>query len=425
MPREALRQLQLVRLQETLARVTERVPFYERLFKERGIEAGDIRSLDDLRRLPFTTKQDLRDNYPFGFFAEPLSEVVRIHASSGTTGKPTPIGYTSKDIQTWAGLVARIIAAAGVTQEDVAQVSFGYGLFTGGLGLHYGLEKIGCAIVPVASGNTPRQLLVMQDFATTVLVCTPSYALYLGEMVREQGLKGKIKLRRGLFGAEPWSEGVRQRIEEDLGILAYDNYGLSEIIGPGVSGECQERQGLHINEDHFLPEVIDPDSGEVLEDGERGELVFTTLTKEAFPLIRYRTRDIAVLDPEPCPCGRTSVRHSRVTGRTDDMLIIRGVNVYPSQIEHVLTKIQGVEPHYQLIVTREGALDNLEVQVELNSSLYEQGATSRLAQRIGEELRAVLGLRAQVSIVAPGTIARSEGKARRVIDKRQLVAESR
>lgn len=411
-----MRQLQLSRLQATVARGVERVPFYRQLFQEKGIDPQKIHSLEDLPLLPLTTKEDIQTQYPYGMFAVDLSQVVRIHSSSGTKGKPTPVGYTKKDLETWAENVARIAVAAGVTAEDIVQVSFSYGLFTGGLGLHYGLEKIGCTLIPVASGNTPRQLLVMQDLGSTALVCTPSYALYLAEVVEREGLRERLSLRRGLFGAEPWSEGVRQKIEEGLGLAAFDNYGLSEVVGPGVSGECQYRNGLHINEDHFLPEVIDPGTLEPLGWGEKGELVFTALTKEAFPLIRYRTRDIASLDPEPCPCGRTPVRMSRVLGRTDDMLIIRGVNIYPSQIEHVLTQIPGVAPHYQLVVAREGGLDSLVVEVEAHPG----GATGEaLARRIEAELRGVLGLRTRVVIREPGSIPRSEGKAKRVINNRQ------
>lgn len=415
MPRQKRKRLQLARLGETLQRVASKVPFYRNLFAQRGIDPRRIRSLEDLALLPLTTKGDLQNEYPYGMFAVPFQEMVRIHSSSGTKGKPTPVGYTKKDLEMWAENVARIVVAAGVTTEDVVQLSFSYGLFTGGLGLHYGLERVGCAVIPVASGNTPRQLLVMQDLGSTVLVCTPSYALYLAEAVKQESVLGRLHLRLGLFGAEPWSEGVRQKIEEGLGLAAYDNYGLSEVLGPGVSGECLERNGLHINEDHFLPEIIDPQSEEPRGYGEEGELVITTLSKEALPLIRYRTRDITRLYPEACPCGRTTLRMARVAGRSDDMLIIRGVNIYPSQIEHVLTQIPGVEPHYQLLVTRDGSLDALEVQVEVQAPSSEH---ETWAKGIEEKLRGVLGLRTKVTVLQVGSLARSEGKAKRVIDKR-------
>ena len=423
MPREELNALQLQGLQATLARVEEKVPFYETAFRQAGVRARDIRSLDDVRRLPLTTKDDLRAHYPFGFFAVQEHEAVRIHASSGTMGKPTPVGYTRSDLGLWSEVMARIIAAGGVTADDVAQISFGYGLFTGGLGLHYGLERVGATVVPAAGGNTPRQLLLMQDFGTTVLVCTPSYALYLGDAIGARGLKDTLKLRTGLFGAEPWSESLRQRIEETLGIQAYDNYGLSEIIGPGVSGECVEKNGLHINEDHFYPEIIDPDTGKMLPEGEEGELVLTSLTKEAMPLIRYRTRDRTRLRRDPCPCGRTLVRMDRVLGRTDDMLIVRGVNVFPSQIEHVLLEVEGVEPHYQIILDRgETHLDELEVWVEVPTEVLggDPHALERLERRVTYEMRSNLGLSVRIKMVPPNTVNRTQGKAKRVVDKREL-----
>jgi phenylacetate-CoA ligase len=356
-------------------------------------------------------------------FAVPLREVVRIHSSSGTTGKPTVVGYTRNDIRIWSDLVARFLAAGGVTKDDVVQISFGYGLFTGGFGLHYGAERIGASVIPVSAGNTQRQIMIMQDFRTTALVCTPTYALYLAEVMAEMNVDPKsIALRVGLFGSEPWSENMRREIEEKLSVLATDNYGLSEVIGPGVAGECERKNGLHLFEDHFYPEIIDPETGEVLPYGEEGELVLTTLTKEAFPLIRYRTGDVSRLNPAPCRCGRTSIRMARVSGRTDDMLIIRGVNVYPSQIEQVLLEIDGTEPHYQIIVDRTGALDELEVQVEVGEGLFfdEMKKQRQLVEEIEEKLRSALSLSAKVKLVEPKTITRYEGKAKRVLDKRKF-----
>ncbi|HSH13222.1 MAG TPA: phenylacetate--CoA ligase, partial [Desulfurivibrionaceae bacterium] len=345
--REDLAQLQLERLQATLCRVASHVPFYRKKFKELAISPEDISSLDDLRKLPFTTKQDLRDNYPYGLFAVPLREVVRIHASSGTTGQATVVGYTHNDIKNWASLVARILTGAGVTKDDVVQIAFGYGMFTGGFGLHYGAETVGASVIPMSSGNTKRQIQIMQDFRTTALVCTPSYALLLADVMEEKGINpNALSLKYGLFGGEPWSEAMRREIQDKLNIIATDNYGLSEVMGPGVAGECQERNGLHLNEDHFLVEVINPETLEPVAPGEIGELVITTLTKEAFPVVRYRTRDLTRLLPGPCPCGRTLTRMQRVLGRTDDMLIIKGVNVYPSQIEEVLFDIEGTKPYY-------------------------------------------------------------------------------
>lgn len=390
---------------------------------EAGVRPEDIRSLDDLARLPFTTKDDLRQNYPFGLFAVPLNRVIRIHASSGTTGKPTVVGYTKKDLRTWAGLIARIVTMAGVRRGDIAQVCFSYGLFTGGFGLHYGLERAGVTVVPAAAGNTERHIRLMQDFGTTVIVGTPSYALYMAEVARSLGVDPRrdLRVRRGLFGAEPWSEGMRAEIEAAWGIKAFDNYGLSEVIGPGVAGECEEKRGLHINEDHFLVEVIDPETGRPLPPGERGELVFTTLTKEAFPVIRYRTRDISRLMFEPCPCGRTTIRMERVTGRSDDMLIIRGVNVFPSQIEEVITSTPGLAPHYLIIVDKKGYLDEIEVQVELSpegfSDRYKDLAS--LEEQLRNRLQATLSLTPRVKLVEFGSLERTTGKARRVIDRRK------
>ena len=372
LPREALEALQLKRLVATAERVYATVPFYKRKFDESGMKPSDIKSLRDLRRLPFTTKFDLRDNYPFGLFAVPMEQVVRIHASSGTTGKSTVVGYTRRDINSWAELMARSLSAAGAQKTDIIHNAYGYGLFTGGLGVHYGAERLGASVIPISGGNSKRQIIIMQDFGSTVLTCTPSYALFLAETAVEMGIDfKKLKLRVGIFGAEPWSERMRDEIERKLNIQAIDIYGLSEVMGPGVSIECIEaKRGLHVFEDHFIPEIINPQTGEVLPYGEKGELVFTTITKEAFPLIRYRTRDISVLYPQPCKCGRTHMRMERVSGRSDDMLIIRGVNVFPSQIESVLMNIEGVEPHYLLIVDRKGTLDTLDVHVEVNEKVF-------------------------------------------------------
>lgn len=421
MDREQLRALQLERLQSTLYRVYENVPYYRQIFDEHGVKPSDIQRLEDIAKLPFTTKDALRDNYPFKLFAVPMKDIVRVHASSGTTGKPIVAGYTKNDLHTWSNLIARIATMAGVNDEDIAQISFGYGLFTGGFGLHYGLERAGATIVPASTGNTQKQIMLMQDFGTTVLVSTPSYALYMAEAMEEMGIDpASLQLRVGLFGSEPWSESIRQEIEKRWGIMATDNYGLTELMGPGVAGECMERTGLHIAEDHFLVEVIDPETGEVLDYGQEGELVFTTLTKEGFPVIRYRTRDISVLNPEACPCGRTSVRMRKVTGRTDDMMVIRGVNVFPSQVESVLLGVDGVAPHYQLIVTKKGYLDALEVRVELLEDKFTDnyGELKAIEDTIKERLHNVLSIGAKVTLVAPKSIERTAGKAKRVIDQR-------
>jgi phenylacetate-CoA ligase len=412
-----MEQLQVARLRDCLGSIKQRVPFYREQLA--GIEPGSIQSLADLARLPFTNKQDLRDNYPFGLFAAPMSDLVRIHASSGTTGKPTVVGYTANDIETWGGLAARALSLAGVTRDDIVQNAYGYGLFTGGLGLHYGVEKLGAAVVPVSSGNTARQVMLLQDFGTTVLCATPSYALVLAEGAAEAGydLPGG-PLRVGIFGAEPWSEQMRTEIESRLGITALDIYGLSEVMGPAVAMECAHKTGMHIAEDHFIPEIIDPEASEPLPLGQQGELVFTCVTKEALPLIRYRTRDLARLLPGDCPCGRTTVRMEKVLGRNDDMLIIRGVNVFPSQIETVLLAIGQVEPHYQLVVERgDDHLDDLEVLVE---SASEPSRHMDLRGRLRTDLRNALGIGCSVTILGPGEIARSEGKAVRVIDNRQI-----
>jgi phenylacetate-CoA ligase len=426
MPREALESIQLRRLQATVARVYNATPFYRRRFDEAGVAPADIRSLSDLQKLPFTTKADLRDNYPFGMFAVPMDNVTRIHASSGTTGKPTVVGYTARDIQTWAELMARSLMAAGTRRDDIVHNAYGYGLFTGGLGVHYGAERLGASVIPISGGNTKRQVMIMKDFGPTVLTCTPSYALHLAEVAAEMGVSFRdLKFKAGIFGAEPWSEQMRREIERTLNLKAMDIYGLSEVMGPGVSIECIEAQnGLHVFEDHFIPEIINPQTGAVLPYGTPGELVFTTITKEAFPVIRYRTRDLSVLDPEPCRCGRTIVRMGRIQGRSDDMLIIRGVNVYPSQIEGVLLNIPGLEPHYMLIVDREGNLDTLEVQVEVGEKLFSETGEVKVLQeisrRISKDIKDYLGVSTKVKLVEPKTIQRFEGKAKRVIDKRTI-----
>ena len=426
LPREAMEALQLKRLQQVVQRVYHTVGFYKRSFDAAGATPDDIRTISDLQCLPFTTKQDLRDNYPFGLFAVPMSSVVRLHASSGTTGRSTVVGYTHRDIETWSELVARCFVAAGLTKNDIIHNAYGYGLFTGGLGAHYGAEKLGASVIPMSGGNTKRQLMILQDFGPTAICCTPSYALNLAEQGRAMGVDMRaLKLRVGIFGAEPWSDKMRDEIESVMDIMALNIYGLSEIMGPGVAMECQEgREGMHVFEDHFLVETIDPDTGKVLPPGETGEIVFTTLTKEAFPLIRYRTRDISRLITAPCRCGRTHFRMDRVEGRSDDMLIIRGVNVFPSQIEAVLVGIQGVEPHYQLIVDREGTLDTLEVQVEVSDALFSNADEVRVLQkierRISKDLKDFLGITAKIKLVEPKSIQRSEGKASRVIDKRQI-----
>ncbi|MCF6267571.1 MAG: phenylacetate--CoA ligase [Desulfuromusa sp.] len=423
LPREALEPLQLKRLQQTVEKVYAAVPFYRDSFDKHGIKPADIKSLNDLQRLPFTLKQDMRDSYPYGLFAVPLEQIVRIHASSGTTGKPTVVGYTRRDINNWTELMARSFVAAGTTRGDIIHNAYGYGLFTGGLGAHYGAERVGASVIPMSGGNTKKQLMIMQDFGSTVLTCTPSYSLYLAEVAAEEGIDiRKLKLKVGIFGAEPWSENMRQEIESKLNIKAIDIYGLSEILGPGVGIECIEAQnGLHIWEDHFIPEIINPETGEVLPDGEKGELVITTVTKEGIPLIRYRTRDITRLFREPCICGRTHARIERLSGRSDDMLIIRGVNVFPSQIESVLFNIDGVEPHYQLLVERDGNLDTLEVQVEVNEQTFsdEIKILQGLSNKIRKDIKDLLGVTCKIRLVEPKTITRSEGKAKRVIDNRQ------
>jgi phenylacetate-CoA ligase len=424
LPREALEALQSRRLAALVQRVWKTVPHYREQMHRAGVGPEDIKGVPDLHKLPFTTKEDLRLNYPFGLFTVPLEDVVRIHASSGTTGKPTVVGYTKKDIGTWAELMARTLAAAGAHRGDVVHNAYGYGLFTGGLGAHYGAELLGATVIPMSGGNSKRQVMVMQDFGSTVLLCTPSYALNLADVMGEMGIEpSSLRLRVGVFGAEPWSENMRDEIERKLDIKAIDIYGLSEVIGPGVATECIEKKsGLHIFEDHFIPEIIDPSTGRVLPPGEQGELVFTTITKEAFPVIRYRTKDITNLVIEECACGRTFLRMKRVTGRSDDMLIIRGVNVFPSQIEHVLMGIEGVEPHYQIVVDREGSMDTMEVHVEVGERQFsdEVKVLEKLSRRIEAELKDLLGISCRVRLVEPRGIQRSEGKAMRVIDNRKI-----
>lgn len=424
LPREALEALQLKRLKNLVERVYGAVPYYRQKMDSQGVKPADIRTLGDLRRLPFTTKEDLRLNYPFGLFAVPFDQVVRIHASSGTTGKPTVVGYTKHDIESWAELMARTLSAGGAHKGDVVHNAYGYGLFTGGLGAHYGAERLGAAVIPISGGNTKRQIMIMQDFGSTVLLCTPSYALNIADVMKEMNVDPKsLKLRVGLFGAEPWSEGMRQEIEARLNIKAIDIFGLSEVMGPGVASECiEEQHGLHVFEDFFIPEIISPETGEPVPHGEKGELVFTTLTKEAFPVIRYRTKDISRIIADPCSCGRAFHRIERITGRTDDMLIIRGVNVFPSQIEHVLMGIEGVEPHYVIIVDREGSLDIIQVQVEVSEKIFsdEVKILEKLGKRIEREIKDLLGVSCKVKLVEPKTIQRSEGKAKRVIDNRKI-----
>ncbi len=420
--RESLRELQSQRLREMIKRCYEKVPFYRKKLDEAGIKPEDIKSVDDIKRLPFTTKTDLRDNYPYGLFAVPREELIRIHASSGTTGNPTVVGYTRHDIDVWADGAARALAAAGCTTSDFVHVSYGYGLFTGGLGLHYGAEKLGAAVIPVSSGNTQRQVQILKDFGSNFLCCTPSYAAYIGETCRDMGIDTKeIALRGGIFGAEAWSEGMRENIEKLLNINAYDIYGLSEIAGPGVSYECPEKNGLHVCEDYFYPEIINPETGEVLPDGEYGELVFTCIGKEALPLIRYRTRDICALNHEKCACGRTLVRMAKPHGRTDDMLVIRGVNVFPSQIEFVLTNM-GLEPNYVLVVDRVHNLDTLEVKVEMTPEMFSDSVKNieNIERHMAAKLHTVLNISAKVTLVEPKSIARSEGKAQRIIDNRKI-----
>lgn len=423
MDRDDLRKLQGERLLETVERVYFNVPFYRRKMQEKGLGPENIRSIEDIGKLPFTTKQDLRDNYPFGLFAVPMSEIVRIHASSGTTGKSTVVGYTRTDIATWSEVMARTLTSAGANRNDFIQIAYGYGLFTGGLGLHYGGEKIGASVIPISGGNTMRQIQLMHDFGSTVLACTPSYALYLAEGIQESGIKrDEFRLRVGVFGAEPWTESMRKEIEDKLRIKAIDIYGLSEVIGPGVASECLMQEGLHINEDHFFPEIIDPETLEALPDGKTGELVFTTITKQGLPLIRYRTRDLTRLTRERCRCGRTMVRMEKCLGRSDDMLIIRGVNLFPSQVESVLLEMSEIKPHYQLIVDRVNNLDTLELKVEVDEAFFLDRISQleSLRKKIQDNLESSLGLGIKITLVEPKVLERSEGKSKRVIDNRKF-----
>jgi phenylacetate-CoA ligase len=416
-------QQQSERLCQLVERVYASVPPYRAKMDAVGISPGDIRSIDDLPRLPFTTKDDLRENYPFGLFAKPRRDIVRIHASSGTTGHATVVGYTRGDVQLWAEVVARCLAGASVSANDMIQVAYGYGLFTGGLGLHYGAELLGATVVPISGGNTKRQIQLMRDFEATVLACTPSYALHLADAMREAGVeRSELKLRVGIFGAEPWTEAMRQKIERELGIIAIDIYGLSEIVGPGVACECVERQGLHVQDDHFFPEIIDPETGASAKSAGRGELVFTTLTKEGLPLIRYRTRDLTELESAPCACGRTTTRMRKCLARSDDMLIIRGVNLFPSQVEAVMLEIPGLSPHYRLIVNRVSNLDQLTLEVEADEQVFSDSIVKleNFTLRVRKALESAIGLGIEVKLVEPRTIERSEGKAKRVIDKRRL-----
>ena len=423
MSRKDLEVLQFRRLKETVYRVYAFVPSYKEKMDEAGIKPDDITCLEDISKLPFSTKQDLRDNYPFNLFAVPMSDVVRIHSSSGTTGKPTVVGYSKKDIEIWSELMARALVSAGASRHSIIQNSYGYGLFTGGLGVHYGAELIGASVIPSSGGNTKRQIMLMQDFGSTILTCTPSYVLFMYEMMQEMGVDPEeLKIEAGIFGAEPWSENMRKDIENKLKINAYDIYGLSEIIGPGVAIECKYKSGLHIAEDHFIAEIIDPDTGKVLKDGQQGELVLSTVTKEALPIIRYRTRDLTTLTREVCECGRTHCRMQKVLGRSDDMVIIRGVNIFPSMVESVLLNIPGVEPHYLLVLERNANLDELEVQVEVSEKVFsdEVRKLEELSRKIKRELESSLGVSLKVRLVEPKSIERSEGKAKRVIDNRKI-----
>lgn len=423
MPREVLEELQLSRLKDTVLRGYANVPAYKEKMDKAGVKPQDIKSLADLQYLPFLYKKDFRDNYPFGLLAVPMSEVVRIHSSSGTTGKPTVAGYTARDIGTWGELMARSLTNAGATRESVIQIAWGYGLFTGGLGAHYGAEKIGATVIPASGGNTKRQLMLMQDYGTTILGCTPSYSLVMHEEFLEMGIqRSDLKFKSGIFGAEPWSENMRKEIECKWEIDAYDVYGMTELAGPGVAIDCVCKKGLHIAEDHYIAEIIDPDTGEVLPEGSHGELVITSLTKEALPLIRYRTRDLTRLNRAVCECGRTHSRMEKVLGRSDDMLIIRGVNVFPSMVESILLQIPGIEPQYQLVVDRKNNLDRLEVQVEVSEGVFsdEVRKLEELEARISRELNSGLGIAVKVRLVEPKTIERSEGKAKRIIDNRKI-----
>ncbi|MDE7094271.1 MAG: phenylacetate--CoA ligase [Oscillospiraceae bacterium] len=421
MSRQEIEHLQLERLKHQVQYCMDNVEFYHKRLTEAGVTADKIKTLSDIQYIPYTTKADIRDNYPFGLFATPMKEIVRIHASSGTTGKPTVVGYTRNDLNNWSDCVARLCTAVGVNDTDIAQISFGYGLFTGALGLHYGLEKIGCAVIPISSGNTKKQAMILKDFGTSVLISTPSYAMYMSEVAHEMGISNdELKLRIGLFGSEGCTNALRDKIEKGFGLFSTDNYGMSELMGPGVAGECEYRCGLHFAEDHFIPEVINSETGEVLPAGEKGELVITTLTKEGIPMLRYRTKDITRIHYEKCKCGRTHARMEKVQGRSDDMLKIRGVNVFPSQIESVMANIEGISPHYELILTRKNYTDYLEVRIEIiDEKLLENFSDlERLQKQSADKLKTVLGIQAKVTLVAPKSIQRYEGKAKRIIDKR-------
>jgi phenylacetate-CoA ligase len=424
MSEEKLREIQLERLKEIVKKAYEKVPFYKKKFDEIGLKPEDIKSLEDIKYIPFTSKMDMREAYPFGMFAVPLEEIVEIHTSSGTTGKPVVAGYTRKDIETWGEVMARSLAMIGVTKDDIVQIAYGYGLFTGGLGFHYGAQKIGATIVPASAGNTRRQIELMRDFGTTIIACTPSYALYLSEYAKEEmGIDpSTLKLKAGSFGAEMWTEEMRKEIEKRFGIDAYNVYGLTEIIGPGVAHECPAKKGLHVWEDHFLIEIIDPETGEHVPDGTEGELVITTLTRDGMPMLRFRTRDITKIIREKCECGRTFVKIDRIRGRTDDMIKVRGVMLFPYQIEQAILEVQGVEPHYQIILTRPHYLDEIEVQVEMSKETFsdEVKAIENLRKKLEKRIEEAVGIRVKVTLVEPKTLPRSEGKAKRVIDKRNL-----
>lgn len=421
--REELKEIQSKRLIDLVKRVYENVAFYRKKMEIVNLKPSDIKSIDDITKLPFTYKQDLRDNYPFGLFAVPMKEIVRVHASSGTTGKPTTVGYTKKDIAIWKEVVARCLAMADVGSDDIMQIAYGYGLFTGGLGVHYGAEEVGSSVIPISGGNTRKQLQLMAEYGTTTLACTPSYALHIADAMKDFGYSlDDLKLTKGIFGAEPWTENMRKELEKKLNLKAFDIYGLSEVMGPGVAADCPYHTGLHINEDHFYPEIVHPETKEPLAFGEEGELVFTTLTKEGIPLIRYNTRDLSSLDCEKCTCGRTTVRMSKVTGRSDDMLIIRGVNLFPSQIEHVLLELGETSAHYLLYVDRVGNLDTLELQVEMEEDNLPDTIKDiqNLSCKIQHALSSTIGLSVKITLVEPRTIERSEGKAKRVIDRRKV-----
>nr|WP_321357251.1 phenylacetate--CoA ligase [uncultured Draconibacterium sp.] len=421
--RDEMAAVQSERLKQTVQRIYHNIPSYRAKMQEIGMLPGDVRSVEDLKNLPFTNKTDLRDNYPFGMFTVPMSEIVRVHASSGTTGKPTVVGYTRNDLSMWAEVVTRSLCMSGVTRNDIVQVAYGYGLFTGGLGLHYGTENLGATVIPISGGNTKKQIQLMQDFGSSVIACTPSYALFLAEVMQEMGIDPEeLKLRVGIFGAEPWSESMRKEIEAKLKLKAIDIYGLSEVIGPGVSCECEHQVGMHVNEDHFIPEILDTETLQPVAPGEVGELVFSTITKEGIPILRYRTRDLTRLIYDKCECGRTLVRMEKCKGRSDDMLIIRGVNVFPSQIESVLLEMSETEPHYLLIVEREGTLDVLKLMVEVQEQFFsdEVRELEKLKKKITHNIQSTLGISVDVKLVEPKTIERTAGKAKRVIDNRKI-----